>query len=73
MFLSSLKNLGTLSLTVVAAVMLSACASDSSKLPPDLNSLKTGPKGKFPLFEAKDWARTFAWRFCNRNYDLFHL
>ena len=54
MFLSSLKNLGTLSLTVVAAVMLSACASDSSKLPPDLNSLKTGPKGKFPLFEAKE-------------------
>ena len=54
MILSSLKNLGTLSLTVVAALMLCACASDSSKLPPDLNSLKTGPKGKLPLFEAKE-------------------
>ncbi len=53
MFTGYLKNLGKVSLTLAAALILSACATDKTKLPPDLDSFRND-KGRLIQFEPKD-------------------
>ncbi|MBQ9221512.1 phosphatase PAP2 family protein [Succinivibrio sp.] len=54
MILSWLKFLKKISLTVVMVLLFSGCTVNKTKLPPDLDSLKSSETGRLPEFDSKD-------------------